>query len=184
MCDAFDRVIYPDGDNLRDVFVRAYRYAETMLKNGERLRVTVAIDDNDVKHGQRKFLHGVVLKQISEQVRVGETGERYVIDGWKEYYRKLFLPDVWEVYKLPGQKRKTPRRVRQSTEDLGVKAYHEFTERVIADAETEWNVDFVFDEDGQQLLRRRPGTAKPKGAIANPPAPTLARPKPQLENKG
>jgi hypothetical protein len=159
MSDTFEVVLQPDNPgDFRDAFTRAYRFAEVMLSNGERMRLRVEIDDNDVRHGQRKFLHGIVLKQISEQVRVGETGDRYVISIWKEYYRKLFLPDVWEHYKLPGEKRATPRRVRQSTEDLGVKAYHEFTERVIAHAETEWGVEFVFEEDGQEYLRRKPGT--------------------------
>lgn len=173
MSDVFECVIHP-GEDQRPLFVRAYRFAADMLAAGERMRITVAVDDNDVKHGQRKFLHGVVLKQIAEQVRVGETGERYVIDVWKEYYRKMFLPDTWEVYKLPGQKRKTPRRVRQSTEDLGVKAYAEFTERVIAHAETDFGVEFIIDDEGEKLLRRRPGSRKAVGAPVNPPAPTLA----------
>lgn len=120
-----------------------------------RFRLVIGVDHEDKSIKQRKFLHGVVFKQISEQAISG--GKRYVIAMWKEFYRREFLGFRWERYALPGHKKATPHRVRISTEDLIVKAYSLHIDRVIAHAVTELNVVFEFDpveRDGVRYVKK------------------------------
>ena len=108
---------------------------------------------------QRRFLHGPVLGQIVEQAKA--DGQRFVMAVWKEYYRAKFLGFRWEHYKLPGQKKATPRKVRVSTEDLSVKQYSEYIDKVLADAATEFGVVFDLDPAEREAVRYvRPVRAK------------------------
>ena len=50
--------------------------------------------------------------------------------------------------------------MRQSTEDLGVKAYSEYIDKVIAHAATEFGVEFDLDEQERDGVRYRPATRK------------------------
>jgi hypothetical protein len=147
-------------ESLHAAINRGYAHGKALLLNGENVLVTVgqALEPIGVK--QRGFYHKAVLGQISEQVRV--NGERFVIAIWKEFYRKLFLPDTWEMRKLPGQKKATPVRVRHSTEELGTKGYSELIDKVIAHAATEWGVEFRFLADEREAVRHRPAKAKPQ----------------------
>lgn len=120
-----------------------------------RFRIVIGRDHEDMSERQRKFLHGVVLMQIADQVRPG--GEAFPMPVWKEYYRKKFLGDRWVHYKLPGQKRATPHRERVSTEDLTVKQYSEYIEQVIADAVVEYGVEIECDpieREGVRYVRK------------------------------
>lgn len=157
MSDEF-RAVLASRDGARAQFITAMNHAAAMLDNGERVLVTVGPATEPITVKQRKFLHGPVLGQISEQVRV--NGERFVIEIWKEYFRKLYLPDRFESRKLPGQKRATPQRVRQSTEDLGVKFYSEFIDQVIAHAVTEFGVVFRFETGEREAVQYRPPARK------------------------
>lgn len=159
MSDTFTTVL-TSRDGARETFVRAMNHAAAMLDNGESVLLSVGPALEPVGVQQRRFLHGPVLTQISEQVRV--FGERFVTAIWKEFYRKLFLPDAWEVRKLPGQKRATPVRVRQSTEDLGIKRYSELIDKVIAHAATEFGVEFRFESDERESVKYRPPARKAK----------------------
>ena len=120
-----------------------------------RFRIVIGIDHETKSVKQRKFLHGVVLPQVSAQVRV--DGQRYVAALWKEFFRKLLLGDRWESYRLPGHKRATPHRVRVSTEDLSVRQYSDYIDKVIAHAVTELGVEFEFDpveRDGVRYVKK------------------------------
>lgn len=132
----------------------AYAHAQALLRDGVNVLVTCGPALEPITIKQRKFLHGPVLTQISEQVRV--NGERFVIEVWKAYYKRLFLGHRWEMRKLPGQKRATPRKVEVSTEELGVKAYAAFTDQVIDHATLEWGVVFQFDAVEREAVRARP----------------------------
>ena len=123
-----------------------------------RLRLVLGFDHEDKSAKQRRFLHGPVLGQISEQAMVG--GFRYVPAVWKEHLRKQFLPDKWESYRMPGAKRATPHRVRVSTEDLSVKQYSEYIEKVLAYAASELGVVFDLDPVEREEVRY----VKPKRA--------------------
>ena len=152
----------------------AYRQAQVLLQDGLRVRISAAEDQDDISIRQRKFLHGPVLAQISEQVRV--EGERYVAAIWKTYFRNLFIGDRWVVRKVPRwdavagklivPKRGTPHRERISTEDLSVKQYSEFIDKVIAHAATEFGVAFVFDADERDGVRYVRPARKVREAVA------------------
>ena len=149
----------------------AYRIAWQSIENGIPCTIAVTEMQEDISVRQRRFFHGVVLAQISEQVVV--DGTRYTIDVWKEHLKSIFIPDKWEMHlslirdKKTGvmrkAKRKTPRLLRKSTERMGVKAYSEFIEKCIAHAATEWGVEFYFYGDEREAVRYKP---QPKQAKA------------------
>lgn len=144
-----------------------------------RLRVIVGFDRSDITTKQRGFLHAAVLPQIAEQVSIPD-GTRYVAEVWKEFFRQRFLGHTYEVRAVPRwdaeagrmvqPKRATPVKVRVSTETLGIRAYSEFIDAVIAAATTELGVVFEFDNDEREAVRyrRRARAAKP----ATQPQPT------------
>lgn len=147
MSDEF-RVILFSRDRAREQFITAMNHAAAMLDNGDKVLLTVGPALEPIGIQQRKFFHGPVLTQISEQVRMAD-GTRYTADVWKIFFKKLYLPPRWISTRLPGQKRPTPRRVEQSTERLGVKAYSFLIDQVIDHAISELNVTFQF-EDGER----------------------------------
>jgi hypothetical protein len=147
-----------------------YAHAKTLIANGEQAAMSVGEALDEISSKQRRFFHGPVLTQISEQVRV--AGERYTIDIWKEFFRQLFLPDKWVMSRRPRidpltrklvkPKRATPLRVRRSTEDLGVKGYSELIDKVLAHAATELGVEFVFINEEREAVRYKPPARKAK----------------------
>lgn len=150
----------------------AYALAQALIADGKAVKFHVAEDEDDLTIKQRAFLHGAVFPQIAEQV-VLPDGSRYVAKVWKEYFRERFLPDKWEMRKsirfdpslcrLVQAKRKTPHRVRQSTEDLGKKAYSEHIDKVIDHAVIEFGVVFVFKPGEREAVRY---VAKPRKATS------------------
>lgn len=157
--EPFFTAIAMDHEQAHAVCSQAYQVAKAEIDNGANVQVSVALAVEPVTVKQRKFLHGPVLSQISEQVRIG--GERYVIKVWKDYFHDLFLPDEWHLERrfhldkatgeLVPDKRATPRRVRISTEELGPKAYAQHTEKIIDYATVEWGVVFQFQREEQDL---------------------------------
>ena len=147
---------------------QAYTFAKLLIQDGRRAVISVCEDSEPVSIKQRRFLHGPVFTQISEQVRV--RGERYLTPVWKEYFRKMFLPDAWVMQRKPkwdketrqwvAPKRATPYRVRSSTEDLSVKQYSAYIDRVIQYATVEWSVAFDFDQQEREAVRYVRPTSK------------------------
>ena len=128
-----------------------------------RLRIVLGFDRDDKSAKQRRFLHGVVLLQIADQAR--PNGDTFAMPVWKEFYRAMFLGHTWEMLKLPGQKRATPRKVRVSTESLSVKQYSEYIEKVLAHAATELGVVFDLDPVEREEVRwTKPKRAKKQEA--------------------
>jgi hypothetical protein len=129
---------------VRGICVEGYRYAETLAMDGRPVHLVVKEWEDDKTIKQRGFYHGVVLTCIAEQARVTVDGitNRYVVRTWKEFFRTLFVPDLWEMVEVPGQKRKKRRKVRVSTEDLGIRAYADLITKVMAYATTELGVRF------------------------------------------
>jgi hypothetical protein len=157
---------------MREAMVRAFAYAkgrcfppdevelideETGEIRTRQLRIVIGPDLDPMTVKQRRFYHGVVLKQIHEQMRDPDTGRPFLYVAIKEHYRKAFLGTNgirWEHYKAPGEKRARPHAVRISTEDLSVKQYSELIDKVIADA-TEAGVVFEFDQQEREAVRWR-----------------------------
>ena len=89
---------------------------------------------------QRRYLHGYVLMTIARQAAPG--GQKFDMMTWKEHFRAEFLGHKTVTVKNPMTGKKVRRRVRVSTEDLGVKGYSEYIDRVTAFAATELGVEF------------------------------------------
>jgi hypothetical protein len=150
--------------------------ADGVVPDPQPLRVTVALAEFDISARQRGFLHAAVFPQIAEQYTFPD-GTRYVAKVWKEFWRARFLGDRWVMKAVPrwdaklGQmvqpKRKTPHRERVSTEDLSIKGYSEYIDKVIDTATLELGVVFVFREDERKAVRYvKPARVAKKEAVA------------------
>jgi hypothetical protein len=190
---ASDRMLIPVHDTdlvlyavatpaaMREAMVRAFEFAkgrcvppdevelvdeETGEIRTRQLRIVIGPDLDPMTVKQRRFYHGVVLKQIHEQMRDPDTGRPFLYVAIKEHYRKTFLGTNgirWEHYKAPGEKRARPHAVRMSTEDLSVKQYSELIDKVIADA-SEAGVAFEFDQQEREAVRWRRRARRPAQA--------------------
>lgn len=89
---------------------------------------------------QRAYLHGCILANIALQAR--PNGEKFPLKVWKEWYRNEFLGFRTVTHTNPFTKKPSRRRQRLSTEDLGIRKYADYIERVIAHAVTELGVRF------------------------------------------
>jgi hypothetical protein len=90
---------------------------------------------------QRRYLHGYVLTAIAQQASV--NGQKFDLRTWKEHFRAEFLGFKTVTAKNPMTGKKVRRRVRVSTEDLGIKGYAEYIERITAFAAVELGVVFA-----------------------------------------
>jgi len=149
-----------------------YAQAQLLIELGKRVKVVVGEDEDDLTAKQRAFLHVAVLPQIAEQV-VMPDGTRYVAKVWKEHLKDLFIPDKWDMVRLPfvrdrktgewrASKRKVPVKRRKSTEELSIRGYSDFIDRCIAHATTEWGVRFVFIAEEREAVRWKPTPRKAK----------------------
>ena len=116
-------------------------HAKALLMAGNRLQIEMRLADDVLTDKQRRYLHGYVLMTIARQAAPG--GQRFDMRTWKEHFRAEFLGFKTVTTKNPMTGKKVRRRVRVSTEDLGVKGYSEYIERVTAFAATELAVEFV-----------------------------------------
>lgn len=119
---------------------QVWPWAKSMLSAGHRLVLEVRLAEDAKTDGQRKFYHGVVLTEIAKQAKV--NGQRFPLAVWKEHFRAEYLGFKTVTYTNPMTGKKSRRRVRKSTEDLGVKAYAQLIERVTAFACTDLGVEF------------------------------------------
>lgn len=166
MSEAMVRVVR-SREEAHEAVSAGYTLAKVLLADDRPVRIEVREDDEPLSIRQRKFFHGVLLKQIAEQVRMPD-GTRYMPAVWKEYLRDLLLPAKFVMSKRPrwdaelgtlvAQKRATPRKVKTSTEDLTDRQYSDLIERTIAHATTELGVVFELDpieRDGVRYVSRR-----------------------------
>jgi hypothetical protein len=105
------------------------------LKQGRELVLEAKLLDDDITEKQRGYLHAGVLTQISKEAVV--NGERFPMETWKEWYRSQFLGFKVVTSVDPFTRKKSRRRVRVSTESLGVRGMALYIDRVIAHASTE-----------------------------------------------
>lgn len=116
-------------------------YCRQMWSMGHaRLSVVVQPEEDAKSIQQRKYYHGVILKEIAEQVVV--NGEKFDLKVWKEHFREKYVGSRWVVLRDPMTGKKKRRKVRVSTEDLGVKSYSILIEQVTAEAVSELGVIF------------------------------------------
>ena len=117
--------------------------AKAQLSAGRPVDLEARLHEDTKTDKQRKYLHGYVLLTIARQASV--NGQKFDLKTWKEWYRSTFLGWKTVTFKDPFTGKKVRRRQRVSTEDLGVKGYAEYIERVTAHAVTELSVEF-FEE--------------------------------------
>lgn len=101
---------------------------------------SISLHEDRKSDRQRRFYHGVVLKQIALQASV--NGVRHDLQVWKEYFRSEYLGYKTGSYLNPITGKKSRRRKRISTEELGVREYSRLIEKVMAYAVTELGVIF------------------------------------------
>lgn len=142
-----------DAHSGHEQILRLWHWTKARLKAGKRMEVTAVEWQDDMSARQRRFLHGPVLGQITEQAR-GEDGQRYAMPVWKELFRQQFLGSAFEM--VAGR----AVEIRRSTEDLGIKAYSEYIDLVIAEAATTWGVEFRFILDEREAVRYKPAPAR------------------------
>lgn len=115
-------------------------FCNRLWQAGKQVRLTLHELEDSKSNQQRRFYHGVILREIADQATI--NGERFDLPVWKAYMRERFIGHRWEVIKDPMTGKKLRRKVRISSESLGVKSYNKLIEEVTAFAATELNVVF------------------------------------------
>jgi hypothetical protein len=110
---------------------RAWPWAKEQLRQGRELVAEFRLLDDDITDKQRAYLHAVVLTEIAQQLRPG--GQSFPMPVWKEHYRQKFLGFKVVTSINPFTGKKSRRRVRISTEDLGVRRMAEYIDQIMAD---------------------------------------------------
>lgn len=115
------------------------------LAAGRALVIEARLWEDAKTDRQRKYYHGVVLKTIAQQAR--PNGQAFDLRIWKEHFRAEFLGHKTVTTVNPITGKKSRRRQRLSTEDLGIRAYSKLIDRVQAFAATELKVTFPATYD-------------------------------------
>jgi hypothetical protein len=114
---------------------QALPWIGAQLEQGHELVGEFRLRDDDITKEQRGYLHGGVFAQIADEAIV--NGQKFPMEVWKEWYRNRFLGFNVVTCIDPFTGKRSRRRVRISTEDLGKRGLAEYTERVIAHASTD-----------------------------------------------
>lgn len=140
MSDILYRVELRTPEQARDALKQgALPWIGEQLKQGRELVGEFRLLDDAITEAQRGYLHGVVLTEIAQFARVN-GGQQFPMAVWKEWYRSEFLGFKVVTSINPFTGKKVRRRVRISTEDLGVRGMIDYIDRVIAHAATELGV--------------------------------------------
>jgi hypothetical protein len=157
--DILHRVELHGTDQGREVMVRNFLpWCGEQLKQGRELVIEARLLDDDITDKQRGYLHGGVLTQISKEAVA--NGQHFPMEVWKEWYRATLLGFKVVTSIDPFTLKKKRKRVRISTEDLGVRGMAEYIDRVIAHASTE-----QVDKNGDNLTIRPPLTKEVRDAM-------------------
>jgi len=136
-------------------------YCKGHLHAGRRLVVEVRFAEDAFTDKQRGFYHGCILANIAQQAR--PNGQSYPLEVWKEHLRSMFLGFKTKTTINPTTGKKSRRRIRQSTEGLGVKGYADLIEKVAAYAGTELGVTFpeeFVDPDTGEVFNLKDATQR------------------------
>lgn len=159
MNEILHRVVLHNTDQARPVLKGNFLpWVGEQLKQGRALVVEAKLLDDDITEKQRGYLHAGVLTQISQEAVT--NGQQFPMQVWKEYYRDRFLGFRKVTAIDPFTGKKSRRRVRISTEDLGKRGLAIHTEKIIASASTE-----VVDKNGDHLTILPPLTKDVRDAM-------------------
>ncbi len=103
-----------------------WTWAKAQLSAGRPVDIEARLHEDAKTDKQRRYLHGYVLMTIARQAAPG--GQRFDMRTWKEHFRAEFLGFKTVTTKNPMTGKKVRRRVRVSTEDLGVEFTEEWTD--------------------------------------------------------
>jgi hypothetical protein len=101
------------------------------LNQGRELVLEARLLDDDITDKQRGYLHGVVLTEIAQQLR--PNGQSFAMPVWKEHFRQKYLGFKVVTAINPFTGKKSRRRHRISTEDLGVRGMADYIDQIMAD---------------------------------------------------
>lgn len=164
MTDILHRVVLHETEQGREVMARNFLpWCGEQLKQGRELVIEARLLDDDVTDKQRGYLHAVVLTEIAQFARPG--GVQHDMKTWKEYFRAEWLGFKVVTSVNPFTGRKARRRVRVSTEDLGIKAMAEYIDRIIAFAATELGVQVSEPLPPELRPQRRRARAVERGNV-------------------
>ena len=131
MTEILNRVELHTPDQARAVLKsHTLPWVGQQLEQGRALVAEFRLLDDDITDKQRAYLHAVVLTEIAQGMVI--DGRRYPMPVWKEHFRAEFLgfKVVTSINPLTGKK--VRRRVRISTEDLGIKGMADYIDRICA----------------------------------------------------
>lgn len=159
MTDILLRVELHNVEQGRAALVRqALPWVGEQLHQGRELVAEFRLLDDAITEAQRGYLHAGVLTQIAEEAVV--NGEQFPMATWKEHFRSEWLgfKSVSCINPLTGKKSR--RRVRVSTEDLGVRSLAKYIDKVIAFAATD-----LRDRNGDGLTIHAPRTKEVRESL-------------------
>lgn len=137
MTDILHRIELHSPEQGREVLARnMLPWIGEQLQQGRELVLEARLLDDDITDKQRGYLHAVVLTEIAKFAYLPD-GKRYDMKVWKEWFRSEWLGFNVVTTVNPFTGRKSRRRVRVSTEDLGVRAMAEYIDRILAFAATD-----------------------------------------------
>jgi hypothetical protein len=113
---------------------RAWHHAKPHLVAGRRLVLRLE-DYEDAKTEEQRGYYHVILEFIAEHAR--SEGQKFPMQVWKEWFREQYLGYKVKTFTNPITGRKSRRRIRVSTEDLGIKGYARLIDKVTAFASTD-----------------------------------------------
>ena len=153
-------VAWPNADMAGHSFRNVVApWCKSQWMAGHRLEVEFRLHEDAKTDRQRAYYHGIVLKCIADQAR--PNGQAFPMPVWKEHFRKEYLGFRTATCIDPMTGKKSRRRVRKSTEDLGVKGYSNFIDKVTAFACTELGVEFtVRSFDAWEAMQVDPDTGE------------------------
>jgi hypothetical protein len=128
--DILMRVELHDEEQATTAMRAGWPWVKEQLRQGRELVAEFRLLDDDITERQRGYLHGVVLTEIAHGLVI--DGRRSSMKTWKEHLRREFLPDKRVTFVNPITGRKSCRRVRQSTEDLGVRRMVDYIDKCCA----------------------------------------------------
>lgn len=115
-------------------------WCKDRMNEGHKLAVEIRLAEDAKTDKQRNFYHSIVLQEISDQA--APTGKKFDMKVWKEYFRDKYLGYRTLTTTDPVTGKRVRRRVRNSSEDLGVRGYSKLIDAVMAEAATEMGVEF------------------------------------------
>lgn len=158
MTDLLHRVELHEPEQAKAALTRSMLpWIGEQLKQGRELVLEARLLDDDITAKQRGYLHAVVLTEIAQKLHPG--GQRFPMETWKEHYRSKFLGFDVVAYIDPFTKKKLRRRVRKSTEDLGVRGMADYIDQIIADV-AEYGIEISEPLPPELRPGRRRPTAK------------------------